>query len=401
MTPGLQEYYLLSTDNGQTSTWDLQSFIIIDRCYVHGDLVNAASHVIHNIGFNVISGAIVDSDIRYAVSPGSDSQAIIVTNSPGPILIQNNFISAATENIMFGGADPHITNLTPSDITIVGNHFWKDPAWRGNGLGYNVKNCVEFKHAQRVLLDGNVIENNWADGQQGICIMLTVRNQDGTCTWCVVQDITITHNLIQHVGGGLETTGADNNHPSLTDARILIQNNVFDDVSSANWGGYGNGVFIGSGGGITNVPGNNITVDHNDIFADVEILLSGDSSTYKVDTFRFTNIIGLEGTYTFSGAGTYSAPSLTFSTFFTSLTYNDLLVLTASGSSDGKTYPSGNTYFNSTSGAGFTDYAGGNYQLTVGSTYHNAGTDGKDIGVWDWTTLNAKTNNALAGRYPQ
>jgi hypothetical protein len=92
---------------------------------------------------------------------------------------------------------------------------------------------------------------------------------------------------------------------------------------------------------------------------------------------------------------------LTFSTYVATLNYDDLLVITSNGLSDGKSYPSGNTYFNSTGSAGFMDYAGGNFQLTSGSTYHNAGTDGKDIGVWDWTIFNRETTNALNGNYSQ
>ncbi|MCC6124992.1 MAG: hypothetical protein IT426_08525, partial [Pirellulales bacterium] len=47
--------------------------------------------------------------------------------------------------------------------------------------------------------------------------------------------------------------------------------------------------------------------------------------------------------------------------------------------------------------AGFTDYANGNYALTAQSAYHNAGTDGKDLGP-DWTALGDATKNTLTGR---
>ena len=83
-------------------------------------------------------------------------------------------------------------------------------------------------------------------------------------------------------------------------------------------------------------------------------------------------------------------------TYLPGVIYDKIVLFTASGSSDGNTWPSG-TYWNTTSGAGFTNYAGGNYQLTSGSPYYKAGTDGKDIGVWDWATFNAETTNALNG----
>ena len=43
----------------------------------------------------------------------------------------------------------------------------------------------------------------------------------------------------------------------------------------------------------------------------------------------------------------------------------------------------------------------GNLRLTGGSAYHNAVTDGKDIGVWDWSCYNNETAAALAGNFTQ
>ena len=48
---------------------------------------------------------------------------------------------------------------------------------------WTVKNLVEFKNAQNVLVEGNTIENNWAAGQQGYSILFTPRNQSGTAPW--------------------------------------------------------------------------------------------------------------------------------------------------------------------------------------------------------------------------
>ena len=50
---------------------------------------------------------------------------------------------------MFGGADPSIPNLIPSDITIQNNEFYKPPSWQGVWL---VKNLLELKLGNRVLI---------------------------------------------------------------------------------------------------------------------------------------------------------------------------------------------------------------------------------------------------------
>ena len=54
----------------------------------------------------------------------------------------------------------------------------KPAAWRASA--WTVKNLFELKNAQRVLVDGNVLERNWPQAQNGYSILLTPRNQDGT-----------------------------------------------------------------------------------------------------------------------------------------------------------------------------------------------------------------------------
>src|SRR5438093_235243 len=83
-----------------------------------------------------------------------------------------------------------------------------------------------------ILIDGNLLENNWADAQNGYGVLFTVRNQDGTAPWSTVRDVTFTNNILRHSGGGVNMMGADYLHPSQPTQRILIQNNLFDDISN-------------------------------------------------------------------------------------------------------------------------------------------------------------------------
>jgi hypothetical protein len=71
-----------------------------------------------------------DSWISDIKSVGADSQAICGWAGAGPFLIENNYLSAGAENLLFGGADPVIQDLVPSDITIRRNLFTKDQKWR-------------------------------------------------------------------------------------------------------------------------------------------------------------------------------------------------------------------------------------------------------------------------------
>src|SRR5258708_22795927 len=98
---------------------------------------------------------------------------------------------------MLGGVDPGIPNLVTSDVEIRRNHFYKPLAWKGQWL---IQNLFESNTSQRVLIEGNVFENNWQHGQGGAAILLKSSNATGICTWRVTQDITIENNLIRNVG---------------------------------------------------------------------------------------------------------------------------------------------------------------------------------------------------------
>ena len=89
-------------------------------------------------------------------------------------------IEGAGINVMFGGSQTASSALMPSDITIRRNHVYKDPAWKGV---WTVKNLLEFKIGRRVLIEGNVLENNWRNAQTGFAINLKSTNQTGAAPW--------------------------------------------------------------------------------------------------------------------------------------------------------------------------------------------------------------------------
>jgi hypothetical protein len=166
-----------------------------------------------------------------------DSQAIALWDTDGPAAIVDNYIAAWSENILVGGADPSVKNRIPSDIVISGNLVEKPLAWRSI-KGRGVKNLFELKNARRVQVVGNTFQNNWGDGQNGIAILFTVRNQDGQCPWCTIQDVVFRSNVVQHAAGGFNVLGSDDSGPSVAAARIEIDSNVTHDISWT-WSGDG------------------------------------------------------------------------------------------------------------------------------------------------------------------
>src|SRR5207244_3792056 len=128
--------------------------LILDRTYIHG---NATGNVSRCVGFNSAATAVIDSYLSACHANGQDAQAIGGWNGPGPFKIVNNYLEASGENVMFGGADPAIPNLIPSDIEIRRNYFFKPLAWRASGA-WTVKNLLELKLGRRVLIQGNIFE---------------------------------------------------------------------------------------------------------------------------------------------------------------------------------------------------------------------------------------------------
>ena len=158
-------------------------------------------------------------------------------NGPGPFTISNNYLEGAGENMIFGGADPSIPDLVPSDILITGNLISRPARWRNEK--WQVKNLVELKNARRVKIERNVIQYNWQAAQSGFAVLFTVRNQDGGCRWCQVEDVVFENNILQHSAAGISILGFDDNFPSQQTQSITIRNNLFADIDSRTWGGNG------------------------------------------------------------------------------------------------------------------------------------------------------------------
>jgi hypothetical protein len=217
----------------------LPHHITIDRCIVHGDPLLGARR---GLAMNSSHTAVIDSYFSDFMEIDADSQAIAGWNGPGPFKIVNNYLEGAGENIMFGGADSLIRQLVPADIEIRYNHFYKPLRWKiGHpeyaGTPWTVKNLFELKNARRVLLEGNLLEHNWLHAQAGFAVLLTVRTEDGRMPWAVVEDVTITNNVIRHAGNGINLLGRDDGRrPGGQTRRILIANNIFEDIGG-EWGG--------------------------------------------------------------------------------------------------------------------------------------------------------------------
>lgn len=355
---------LVVLGNGETKAEELPHHFIFDRCYLHGDPVVGARR---GIALNARYAAVIDSYLTEFKKVGEDSQAISAWNSPGPFLLENDYLEAAGENTMFGGTDPTIPDLVPSDIVVRGNRFAKDPAWRADAPGYkgatwSIKNIFELKNAQRVLVEGNLFEYNWAQAQDGFSILFTVRDQDGTAPWSVVQDVTFKDNVVRHVANAINILGYDNNHPSRQTQRILVSNNLFEDVG----GQWGPGVLLLMGDGSRDV-----TFNHNTALQTGTLVFTDGRAD---EGFIYTNNIAPHNRYGVIGTDKGAGQS-TISTYFPGAKFKRNVLVGASPGS----YPSDNFFPRSLQGVGFA--SAGDYRLASDSAYRSEADDGSDIGV--------------------
>jgi PKD repeat protein len=458
----------------------------IDRCYIAGDPLLGQKR---GIALNSKSTRIVGSVIVDIKGVGMDTNAICGWSGPGPYVIENNYFEAAGENLMFGGADPKILGLVPSDITLRLNHFvkprsWQQPIigtptasaspvaggtlpagtygyrvvarrsvgqggmgtslasvqvvatlgapgavrvtwaavptateyrvygratsgptmyWRVTGTSFvdggaagtsgkipvasywTVKNLFELKNARRVLVEGNVFEQNWTDGQVGIAITFKPSNQ-GTAPWTEVADVTFRHNIVRHAGGGINITGYGyNGHPSQQGRNVSITDNLFDDINTAD----GAGRVLQLGGGPAQ-----IIFEHNTVLQEGPLVApytrNADGTYDVVEGFRFANNLALHSTYGIKGDGAGIGTPTILAYFLSPAS----VVRNVMAGGQASLYPADNLF---PSVATFmSQFADASYRLKSTSPYKNAGTDGRDLGA-DIDQLKELTDRALSG----
>jgi hypothetical protein len=298
---------------------------------------------------------------------GQDSQAFCAWDGGGPYTITGNFLEAASENVMFGGADSLSADRVPSDILIEGNYFTKQLEWKGQGKV--VKNLLELKSARRITIRGNTFERNWTDAQTGYGILFKAVNQDGGAPWSVLEDVLFEHNLVRDTENGFNILGNDYVHPSGRATRIIIKNNLLMTP----------GVAFQLGGEI-----GDLTIDHNTIDQGYTLMSlyhgtvwnpgapAARPGAYAVEHLIFTNNLAPHNEYGVKGQGTaVGTPSLTAHTVGFTWTNNVL----AGGA--GFAYPS-LTWMPTV-----VEYRAQfqfDYTLIPTSSFCKLGTDGLDIG---------------------
>jgi hypothetical protein len=423
---GLEVTRLASAPKSSRLVYGLETadHIVFDRSWFHG---TAQDETYAGVSLNGMTNvAVVDSyfsDFHCISRTGlcTDAHAIDGGTSDtqdGPFKIQDNFLEAAGEAVMLGGGP---AKSTPTDIEIIGNHFWKPWQWMlgnqpfvggPNGNPFVVKNHLELKNAVRVLVDSNLMENNWGGfTQTGYGILLTPKSQHAhghgnVCPRCQVTDITVRYTKVSHAGGGISLATAmsgsgKNGGAALAGTRWSIHDLVFDDIS-AKYAGEG-AIFVLMNNWPKNAL-NTVTINHVTAFPDPtkSLMFVGNVvRTAPMHGLVFTNNLLITARYPVwnTGRGRSCAvkdvPLTTMERCFTSYTFLNNGLIASPPQFPPSKWPAKNMFPKTVADVEFTDFNngdGGNYELLPGSPYKNKGTDGKDLGA-DIVGLNAALAN--------
>jgi hypothetical protein len=349
---------------------------VLDRLYIH-----APSNVNSQRGVTLNSAwtAVVDSYISDIHGSGFDTQAVGGWNGPGPFKIVNNYLSASGENVFFGGADPNIPNLNPSDIEIRRNHIIKPLSWQGV---WTAKNLFELKNAKRVLFEGNVLENSWVNAQNGVAIIFQALTDNNTAPWTTVQDVTVRYNRIVNAVAGVVVASrvayATSNSapvlPSQPSQRISFQNNLFEQIGSDH--------LFAMYGDLQDA-----SIVHNTGMAGHDALaLDGnpESGFVMIDNVVSHGVYGFFGT-NFGEGNTALNQYVPSATIRGNVLFNGFIPTL---------YPTSNYFPATTNDVGFNNPAGGDYSLSAASAYRGKATDGTDPGV-DLTALRSAISGVV------
>ena len=476
---GYETLIQIGTDTTATPPTD----ITFDRVYVHGHRYKGQKRAIALQGKRL---SVLNSYISDIKAIRTDSQAINSYNGAGPFTIENNYIEGACENVMFGGSDPAVTNLVPSDIVFRRNHLFKPLAWRnailatpgsvrasaGTGgslasgthyfrvvavmasaatsaesarssevsatvaaggrvtvtwsavpgadkyrvyrgttaggqskylettstsFGYTgsgeiagtppssgtkwvVKNHFELKNAQRVTVEGNVFENNWAAAQAGYSIVLTPRN-NGSAPWTRVQNVTFTNNIVRHVPSVVNIAGYDDSNTAQRTEHITFRNNLFEDVNTSTYGANPRALLVGDGAAYLVFDRNTIIHTNNSVLGAYGAAMPG---------LVYTNNLSQHHKYGIMGDGSTTGKP-TIAKFFP----GGVVQCNVLAGGNASLYPTPNAFPTTAEwNAGFVNLSAGDYRVVAGSVLSKSGCNGAVPGA------NLAAVNAALGGSP-
>ncbi|MEJ7623928.1 MAG: hypothetical protein WKF34_08025 [Pyrinomonadaceae bacterium] len=352
--PTIQGYFnIIQIGTAEERTVDeLPHHIEFDRTYVHGSRTEGQRRGIAANGRHIKIANSYISDIK---REGEESQAIAVWGGDGPIEITNNYLEAAAESILFGGAESRL-GLVPGNATIRDNWMNKPLEWRGSK--WVVKNFLEIKSGKRIDIERNLMTNNWAMAQEGTGVLFRTGEDSGK--GAIVEDILFADNIMRGSGSAITVFGGEGGGGR----RLTIRNNVFEDISANKW--EGRGFFIKSS------TWDGLTIENNTVIHDGSITIGYGA---PVRGLVFRNNIVFNNEYGFFGDGIGSG-QVAINRYYPGASIVGNILVGGRAAEYGRE----NFYPASRSAIGFVAGSAGDYRLRSDSQFSRGG-GGKGIGA--------------------
>lgn len=331
------------------------------------------------------TGASGSVTINWAAVPNANEYYIYGRNSGG-------------QNIRFSVTAPTVT------FTDTGGAGTSENVPTTTGNKWFVKNTFELKQGEDVLVEGNIIENSWVDGQAGPIVLFTGSAQISANDSARIRNVTFRHNIVRNGAQAFQFTGRDALiAPTGRNGNFNIYNNLIYDIGGVY--GVNNAVNVTIGGMPDQAPTRNVydlTFNHNTFHSPSNsqnsMMMIDDwdgASANTIPNFIVTNNIFYKGTYGVAsiGSGGMVQGRITAVQGTGSLWDKNIIADASCG-----IYPTGTACPTVTSleTDTFTNVTSRDFSVKSTSPYYNAGTDGKSYGA-DITLITPLTNIALSG----
>lgn len=241
-------YNLVQIGSGQeTAREGIVHHVELDHVYIHGVREEEGPRIC--LLLNAAHSSITDSRIEHCAKQGEETKGIGGWQAPGPILIRNNYIAAASINLLYGGDYVRIQNLVNGDsggFRIDGNHFAR-PFWTKytagtGGAGAPVGACSDYSYYLNV-----------SNGQWYTCSSSTW----STAPTCVDDEYFRRTNVTQDCPSGacwkcssgvfVASTvmrGSSYNVKNLFELKSMMNASVIGNVFENNWGDAQSGIAV-------------------------------------------------------------------------------------------------------------------------------------------------------------
>jgi Purple acid Phosphatase, N-terminal domain len=186
---------------------EIASDLIIDRCYIHGTPLSFISQAVY-IASN--RTAIIDSTIQDVYGWQTESKAITILTSQGPLKIHNNTLEGLGITLLCGGARPAFVGINTGDVQLTRNYCFKNTRWKtaiisatssiSSALASGGSLSTSLTYTYKIAGAGPIGDLSFAYGKTSTTTAQIPTNGN--------QSVTLTYNKISYPDGWANATRA-------------------------------------------------------------------------------------------------------------------------------------------------------------------------------------------------